>query len=118
MTEETNVTEQTENKCFCKSEEFKKFEIITAGTFTGVFLALTLFAALHKPPMIHHVPYGAQFRPMGGCPCHVMHHNRHHMGGMKQRDNGDFQKQGPKFDKKFNGDKRGPFEEQKRIDND
>lgn len=40
-----------EKKCFCKSEEFKKFLIVTFGSFVGVFLALSLFAALHKPPM-------------------------------------------------------------------
>ena len=45
------VQEIKEKKCFCKSEEFKKFLIVTFGSFVGVFLALSLFAALHKPPM-------------------------------------------------------------------
>lgn len=40
-----------EKKCICQSEEFKKFLIVAFGSFVGVFLALSLFAALHKPPM-------------------------------------------------------------------
>ena len=38
-------------KCFVHCECFQKFLIVTFGSFIGVFFALTLFAASHKPPM-------------------------------------------------------------------
>ncbi len=48
---EEKTTEKQECKCFCKSEAFRKFVVITLGTFTGVYMALSLFTAIHKPPM-------------------------------------------------------------------
>lgn len=63
MTEEMNTEikeeRKTECKCLCCSEGFRDFLKITAGSFVGVFLALSLFAALHKPPMPP-----CHFRPM------------------------------------------------------
>lgn len=61
MTDEMNVEIKEEKcNCFCHSKGFRKFLITATGTFVGVFCALSLFAALHKPPM------------MMPCPCHRM----------------------------------------------
>lgn len=53
MTEEIKqeVKEEKQCKCICCSEGFKDFLKIALGSFVGVFFALSLFAALHKPPM-------------------------------------------------------------------
>lgn len=59
MTDEIRVEEH--HTCMCQSKGFRKFLTVAGGTFVGAFLALSLFAALHKPPVI--VPVG------GGCPC-------------------------------------------------
>ena len=80
MTEEIKETQQ---KCICQNENFKKFLIISAGTFVGAFCAMSLFAALHKPPMPVHVPmkyHGYMHQKMikhhhfkkhdCDCPCH------------------------------------------------
>lgn len=51
MTEEMNVeVKETKCNCLCQSEEFRKFVVVALGSFVGVFCALSLFAALHKPP--------------------------------------------------------------------
>ena len=55
-------------KCLCCSEGFRDFLKIALGSFVGVFFALTLFAALHKPPMPP-CPFG-MMRP----PIHHGHH--------------------------------------------
>jgi len=85
MTEELNQENKEEKqcvcKCFCCSEGFRDFLKIALGSFVGVFLALTLFTALHKPPMppchfghmmpppIHH---GHHFDRGRSCPFHKM----------------------------------------------
>lgn len=53
MTEEMNqeIKEEKQCKCICCTEGFRDFLKIALGSFVGVFCALTLFAALHKPPM-------------------------------------------------------------------
>ena len=61
MSDEVKVVE--EKTCFCKSEGFKKFLVISLGTFAGGFCALNLFAVLHKPkmppmPMMHRAHSG------------------------------------------------------------
>ena len=58
MTDENKNVEEikVENKCFCKSEEFKKFIVVATGSFVGVFFALCLFSALHRPPIPHMMP--------------------------------------------------------------
>lgn len=72
MSNENYNVEVTEHKCLCQSKWFRKFLLITFGSFLGVFLALSLFAALHKPPMM-----------MPACPCGcnmmrpAMHHHHH-----------------------------------------
>ena len=62
MTEENKITEEQKCNCFCQSKGFKKFLIVACGTFVGVYVALSLFAAIHKPPM-------PMPMPMGPCPC-------------------------------------------------
>ena len=87
MSEEKIVeTEKKECNCICKSESFKKFIIVALGTFAGVYMALSLFTAIHRPPM--------------PCPCHFMHKPpMHRYFGPS----GDFKKM-EKFKKEFKGD--------------
>ncbi|MBR1776433.1 hypothetical protein IJ750_05115 [bacterium] len=82
-------TEEKECKCFCHSKAFKNFLTIALGTFVGVYCALCLFTALHKPPMMP--PMGPRFGHMHGCPCHMMHHK--HFEKMKRH--GEFHKEIP-----------------------
>ena len=76
MTEENKITEEKQTTCLCQSKGFKKFLIVTGGTFVGVFLALSLFAALHKPPMppMPMNPYAFGPGPQMVRPCHCHHH--------------------------------------------
>ena len=89
MTEENKIIE-VKNECFCQSKWFRKFLVTATGTFVGVFCALSLFAALHKPP----VPpcpfgYGKMMRP----PVHCYHHmKRHGHGEFKKFEKRDFKK--------------------------
>lgn len=68
MTDENKNVEVKVEKCncICHSEAFRKFVVIAAGTFVGVYAALSLFTAIHKPPMPMQ-PFGPMFSP---CPCH------------------------------------------------
>lgn len=61
MSNENYNVEVKEEKCncFCHSKGFRKFLVVATGSFVGVFLALSLFAALHRPPMPMLAP----------CPC-------------------------------------------------
>lgn len=70
MTDENKIETKEECKCFCQSKGFRKFVVIATGTFVGVFCALSLFAALHKPPMPP-CPCGVQpmMRPPMAAPC-------------------------------------------------
>ena len=82
MTDENKEVNEMENQrenreCFCQSKWFRKFLVTTAGTFVGVFCALSLFTALHKPPMPPCAfGYGKMMRP----PMHCHHHFNHHKG--------------------------------------
>ena len=83
--EEINEEKNEEKKSSYLSEEFKKFIIVATGSFVGVFFALCLFAALHKPPIppmpMRFVPIHQQQmhhfgrRPM---PHHLKGEPRHH----------------------------------------
>ncbi len=96
--EEKNVNELKDEKCFCQNKSFRKFLTIALGTFVGVYAALSLFAAVHRPPMMP--PAFVGYRPMP-CPC-VHNHHPHFTHGMK----GDF----GSFHKEFKGHKgAGPF---------
>ena len=62
MSDEVKI-EEKECKCFCRSEGVKKFVIVALGTFVGVYGALSLFVAMHKPPCMRkgfhmHPPIG------------------------------------------------------------
>lgn len=75
MTEEQNFEVKEEKcNCLCKSEYFRKFLIVTFGSFFGVFFALTLFAALHRPPVPPMPMHGYDMRPPMhrhcDCDCH------------------------------------------------
>ena len=76
MTDENKIVE-VKQECFCRSKSFKKFLITALGTFVGVFCALSLFSALHKPTMPP-CPFarGHMMRP----PIHCHHHYGHHRG--------------------------------------
>ena len=99
MTDEIkNVETET---CLCKNKTFRKILVIATGTFVGVFCALSLFAALHKPPMMHPAAFGGPMvRP---CPCHCQSHFYRH-GDFERGPRGDFHKkyQNVKFDKNVN----------------
>jgi len=104
MTDEIK-TEEKECKCFCHSKAFKKFLTIALGTFVGVYCALSLFAALHRPPVMPPAagPYG--FGGMRGCPCQIHHH---HFDKMKRFDKDKFKQVPPK-----DFGRKAPFEAQK-----
>ena len=68
-------TEEKETKCFCQNKSFREILKIALGTFIGVFCALSLFAALHKPPMMHPHPFAMQGGMRKGCPCKMIHYH-------------------------------------------
>lgn len=76
MTDENKFVEVREERCFCQSKEFRKFLTVALGSFVGVFCALSLFVALHKPPMMAPAPYGPMMRPCH-CGCHHMNRGHH-----------------------------------------
>ena len=92
MTDENKNVVKEEEKCFCKSEGFQKFIIVATGSFVGVFLALSLFTALQRPPMppMHpQIPMAPIHRPLpqpmhhhfkGEPRCHEMHKFQKHFG--------------------------------------
>lgn len=91
MTDENKIVE-VKQECFCQSKGFRKFLTIALGSFVGVFCALSLFAALHKPPMPHcPFAYGKMMRPAMHCNHHHFNHHRgmtgdfHHKKIMKDR---------------------------------
>ena len=94
MSEEIKVT--TENECLCKSKGFRKFLIVSLGSFVGVFCALNLFCALHKPPVPMN-PYMFPIHPK-------MHHGmmKHHDCDCKCHKN--FKKHHENFKKDFDKD--------------
>lgn len=90
MSNENYNVEIKEEKCFCHSKWFKKFLMTTLGTFLGVYFALCLFSAFHKPPMMPACPCG--------CGCPMMRqamYNAHHYDRMQK---GDFVRKG--YDRK------------------
>lgn len=102
MSDEVKVTEEKECKCFCKSEGVRNFVTIALGTFVGVYSALSLFTAIHKPPMIMPpCPFAGGFGNPApfATPCHFKH-NKHHFNQGFKGDKGEFHKE-------FKGD-RGP----------
>ena len=83
MTEEIKNEEETKCCCVCKfikCEFCQKFLIVALGTFVGMFCAMSLFFALHKPPMM---PPGAHF-DFGGPQMEHAQWKPHHFKGHKK----------------------------------
>lgn len=74
MSEEIKNNENEKETCLCKNKAFRKFVLIATGTFVGVFCALSLFAALHKPPIMPPAPFGDPM--MQPRPCHCQHYKQ------------------------------------------
>ena len=88
--QKVTIEAKEEHKCFCQSKGFRKFLVIALGTFVGVYSALCLFTALHRPPMMP-----PQFGMMGGCPCQhqfMKHKHHHHFDKASRVDKGDMQR--------------------------
>lgn len=114
MSEEKKIeTVEVKKECFCKSEWFKKFLTKTLAVFVGTFSALSLFAALHKPPMPP-CPYGhrAMMRPAMHCHHYFAQrrcgHGCHFHKRMEKRD---FQK----FEKR-DFDRKAPVKPQQNVE--
>ena len=99
MTEEVKNAE-IQQECFCK-KKFKDVVAIAIGSFVGVFCALSLFAALHKPPM--------------PCPC-AMHGFHPHYGMMHGAMM--HHKMSPVREKFSPEQFKGKFEDKKPVEND
>ena len=81
--------EKCETKCFCQNKTFRKFLVIALGTFVGVYAALSLFAATHRPPMRPcPMGFGGPAPIAAPCPFHKHHHFYKEFNG----DRGGFQK--------------------------
>ena len=92
MSDEIKTEEKNETKCFCQNKEFRKFLVIALGTFVGAYAALSLFAALHRPPMMPPCPYRmGHMQPPIAAPCPYNHHKHHFDKGFRG-DKGEFQK--------------------------
>lgn len=65
---------EKKEECFCKSKYFKKFLTVATGSFVGVYCAICLFVALHRPPMMHPMMHSEAMMPHNpmtcNCPCH------------------------------------------------
>lgn len=83
--------EKIETKCFCQNKEFRKFLVIALGTFVGVYAALSLFAATHRPPMMRPCPMGFRGPAPIAAPCPFHKHHQHFDKGF-MGDKGDFHK--------------------------
>lgn len=106
MSEEMEINEKKEKecKCFCHSKGFKRFLTVALGTFVGVYCALCLFTALHRPPM----PPQNFMPPVGihnRCPYAMMQH--HFDKADKGKDRGCHKP------KKCNNNVPAPFEQQR-----
>ena len=77
MTDENKNVVEVKTECFCQSIWFKKFLTKTLAVFVGVFAALSLFAALHKPPMPPcPFAHGSMMRPAMHCQHHHFNHHK------------------------------------------
>jgi len=100
MENKTELKEETCN-CICKSKSFRNFLIVAGGTFVGAFCALSLFVALHKPPMPMPYPaHGPYMRPMIAQPHHFYKHHKDRKEFYKKMEHKKFDKKAPvKMDK-------------------
>ena len=125
MTEEIIETKKEECNCFCKSEGFRNFVVVATGTFVGVFCAISLFAALHKPPKFIPMP-PRMMQPyaihnMQGCPMQGIQRHHHYWHGPKHHHNFDGPRHhrdfdGPRHHHDFDGKKPHPKFEGKKFD--
>ena len=101
VTIETKEETKEETKCICQSKFFRKFLVIALGTFVGVYSALCLFTALHRP-MFPPQGFGPQFGMMPGCPIkyQMINHRGYHRFDKAQKD--------------FRGDSHRPDKEHKQ----
>ncbi len=74
MSNEVEQKQAEKKECLCQNEFVRKVVAVALGTFFGVFFALSLFCALHRPPMMMYNPM-----MMPSHHCHCMH--RHHSFG-------------------------------------
>ena len=72
------VNEGVKNECFCQSKWFRKFLVKALAVFVGTYCALSLFAALHKPP-VPPCPFGHGPMMRPAMHCHHHHFNKHRM---------------------------------------
>lgn len=126
MTEEMiKETKKEECNCFCKSEGFRNFIVVATGTFVGVFCAISLFAALHKPPKFIPMqprmmqPYAIQ--NIHGCPIQDMQRYHNDWRGVKPHPRFEGRRQYkdfdcPRFKDNFEGKKQPPRFEGKNFD--
>ena len=108
MSEEIKNETEVKPTCICQSKGFRKFLTIALGSFVGVFCALSLFAALHKPPM----PYGPYGVAPIMCPCHC---KMHHFNKFDRGPQGDFYK---RIEKKKEFEHRLEKMNQEKVKND
>ena len=95
MSEENSSKEE----CLCKRKEFKGFLVVAFGSFVGVFCALSLFCALHKPampPMLYpQMPMASMMipqNPMNGLDMQNCPYHKKMMKEMKREMMGDMEK--------------------------
>ena len=73
MSNEVEQKQIPQKECLCQNEFFRKIVAIAIGSFFGVFFALSLFCALHRPPMMFPNPM-----MMSNYPMHYGAHRHHH----------------------------------------
>ena len=89
MSEDCKTEEKQE--CFCKSKGFRKFLTIALGTFVGVYAALCLFTAMHRPPVMPPCPYGFYPPASVAAPCPYQFKG-HHFNKNFKMEKGNFHK--------------------------
>ena len=72
MTEEVK-NEEIKQECFCKKRA-KDVLVIALGSFVGVYCALSLFCALHKPTFPNYPMFNPMMNKM--MPYGRMHHHK------------------------------------------
>lgn len=110
MTEEIKVENEKKCGCICQNKDFRMFLVIAAGSFAGVFCALSLFSALHKPPMMPPMGMHRMQQPPIVRPCHYGHHHKFERGDRGHR--GDFHKKMIKHQM----ERKAPLQAQKRVE--
>lgn len=99
MTEEVKneeIKQEIQHECFCR-KRLKDVFVIALGSFIGVYCALSLFSAIHRPrfnppPMYQ---YGMQYHHRI-FPQDMMKYNKHYHGNFekfKNKENPDIQKE-------------------------